>query len=256
MSLLWPDKVVGGLFPGQCWLRRAAAEETHALAQGGPGAAASMLAALGEMLDGQGAPLRKGSKVSLVVSDSLGALAALPWHAQLTTPDEVNGYALACFEKQGIVIGEGWAMHAQFRTHGGMGLAYALPKEWLNALVAMLEARGLRLDRVLPLTAMAYWRVTKLAKPGQELVLLREPQRISAMVHDRSGLLGLDVETITGNAGDAGQRLLRRLGAYYPDVSSVRDWSSTVEEGAVPLACIAECLPDAVLAAVNRNSWS
>lgn len=244
---------MGGLFPGQCWLKRAGAEEVQA-----PGAAApeAMLAALGAMLDGQGGNVRKGTKVSLIVSDSIGALVALPWHEQLTSPDEVQGYAIACFEKQGIAIGAGWAMHAEFRSHGSMGLAYALPKDWLGSLVALLDARGLQLERVLPVSAMAYWQVPRSVKQEQKLVLLREPQRISALVYDRAGLQGLDVESITGNALESGRRLLRRVSAYYPQVAGVLDWSATVEEGGKPPAFVAECLPDAAVVPVDRNAWS
>lgn len=252
MSHLWPDKVVGGLFPGQCWLKRPGADEARAFAQPGAGAPEAMLVALGAMLDGQGDKLRKGSKVSLMVSDSLGALVALPWHEQLTSPDEIQGYAVACFEKQGIDIGTRWAMHAEFRAHGSMGLAYALPKAWLGSLAALLEARGLQLDRVLPVSAMAYWKVAASVK--QELVLLRESQRVSVLVYDGAGLQGLDVEPVTGSADEAVRRLLRRIAAYHPHVGNVLDWSA--EEGGKAPASIADCLPDAVTVPVNRSAWS
>lgn len=253
MSHLWPDKLVGGLFPGQCWLKRASAEEVHAPCDVTPEA---MLAALGAMLDGMGGKVRKGTKVALTVSDSIGALVALPWHEQLTSPDEVQGYAIACFEKQGIAIGARWAMHAEFRSHGSMGLAYALPKDWLGNLVTLLEARGLQLERVLPVSAMAYWQVPLDVKQGQKLVLLREPQRISVLVYDRTGLQGMDVESITGSVLEAGRRLLRRASAYYPQVAGVVDWSATLEEGGKPPAFVTECLPDAAIVPVKRFAWS
>lgn len=253
MSHLWPERLAGGLFPGRCWLKRAGAEVAHALSDATPEA---MLTALGAMVDGQGDKLRKGTKVSLVVSDSIGALVALPWHEQLTSPDEVRGYAIACFEKQGIAIGARWAMHAEFRSHGSMGLAYALPKDWLGSLVSLLDGRGLQLEHVLPVSAMAYWQVPLNVKQGQKLVLLREPQRISVLAYDRIGLQGMDVESITGSASEAGQRLLRRVLAYYPQVAGVLDWSATVEEGGKPPAFVTECLPDAAVEPVNRFAWS
>jgi hypothetical protein len=251
VSLLWPDKVVCGLFPGQCWLKRAGVE----VALAGGESPDAMLAALGALLDGQAGKLRKGTKISLMVSDSLGALVALPWHDQLTSPDEVNGYAVACFEKQGIDIGDGWVMHAQFRAPGSMGLAYALPRVWLVSLVALLNARGLQLERVLPVSALAYWRVAKMVGDGQELVLLREAQRTSVLVYDRTGLLGLDVEPVTGNVEESGRRLLRRVAAYYPQMASVLDWSAATEEGMQP-AYIAACFPDVANVAVGRDDWS
>lgn len=251
MSHLWPDKVVGGLFPGQCWLKRAGAEETHVQAQQGAMTPDAMLVVLEAMLDGQGDKVSKGSKLSLVVSDSLGAIVALPWRAQLTSPDEVHGYAVACFEKQGTDIDARWAMHAEFRSYGGMGLAYALPKAWLGALVALLEVRGLQLERVLPVSAMAYWKHDR--SPRQELMMLREPQRASALVFDRTGLKGMDVEPITGNADASVRRLLLRVGAYFPQVVSVLDWAA--EAGGKPPECIAECFAGAAIVSVNRSAW-
>ncbi len=254
MSLLSPEKVFVGLFPGECWIKCPGAAEIRTVP--GPDALTSLLAELAGMLDAQAAQLRKGTKVSLMVSDSIGALVALPWHEQLTSPDEVEGYAIACFEKQGISIGSRWVMHAEFRSYGSMGLAYALPSEWINELVSLLDARGLKLDRVLPVSALAYWKVAKVARVGQAVVLLREPQRVTALAYDRAGLQGLDVEVITGSAETSGRRLLNRVAGYFPQVHSVLDWSANVEAGAKPPAFIAECFPDAGVAAVNRSAWS
>lgn len=258
MSRLWPDRFAGGLFPGHCWLGSAGREALRLVPTAEQGTPSAMLQALDDLLAGQGEKLRPGARISLVVSDSLAALAVLPWHPELSTPAEVRAYALACFERQGIVIADRWVMHAEFRTHRGMGLAYALPREWIEGVVELLAARGLQLDRALPLSAMAYWRHRPAARTGTEMLLLREQQRLTALLYGRSGLLGMDVEAVTGAVDNAGQRLLRRITAYQTDVAVVWDWSVAYtdekEERAQP-GYVAQCLPDAILKRIAGMQW-
>lgn len=256
MSLLWPDKLSGGLFPGYCWIQRRGGDKVISALPVTADTAAAMLATLDEMLEGQGTAMRKGTAVSLIVSDGLGAVTVLPWQDQLSTPDEVGAYAAACFERQGIEVGANWVMHAEFRAYGRVGLAYALPRAWLDALAQLLEARGLRLDRVLPVTAMAYWRHGALPKSGSELVLLREAQRITAMVYGSNGLQALDVEAVTAMQDTSLERLLRRVGAYYPGVRTVWDWSPLpMEDADLPSYTLLDS-PDTVARQLRRLDWS
>lgn len=256
MSLLLPEKLSAGLFPGHCWLKRGRAVSEHALNFGEGDIAGGVVTALSAMLDAQSPALRKGSKVSLMVSDSLAALAALPWHRQLTAPEEINGYATACFEGQGIAMNSGWVMHAEFRTPGSMGLAYALPAPLVTKLVAVLATRGLTLDRLLPVSALTYWRLPRLRAEGQQLVVLREQNRIGAMVFDQFGLQSIDAEPVAGTVEGACGRLLRRIAAYNPLVGSVIDWSASREGGEEIPTALAESFPAAAIVAVGRRQWS
>lgn len=255
MSLLLPEKLFAGLFPGQCWLTRAGGVDKQAIVIDGANTAADLVAVLDEMLSAEGPTLRKGAKVSLMVSDSFAALAALPWHEKLTAPQEIKAYAHACFEKQSLPISDGWAMHAEFRAPGSMGLAYALPASLVATLIATLAKRGLRLDRVLPATAQTYWRIPPCQGAGQQLVLLRERDRIGAMVFDRYGLQGLDVEAVTGDDAAATNRLLMRVAAYFPSIGKVISWSAT-GQGDDNGNSITPSLPDAALVIAKRNVWS
>lgn len=256
MSLLLPEKLSGGLFPDQCWLKRGRATVEHAFVCNSGDAAASVVAGLGAMLDAQIPVLRKGARVSLMLSDSFAALAALPWHAQLTAPEEIKGYAVACFERQGLSMNNGWVMHAEFRRPGSMGLAYALPEPLVVGVASVLEKRGLTLERLLPVSAWAYWRLPQLRADGQQLVVLREQGRIAAMVFDRTGLQGIDVEPVASSAQAAFGRLLRRVAVYYPLIGSVIDWSANGTVVAELGAVLAGCLPGAAVVAAARDEWS
>lgn len=255
MSLLWPDRLVGGLFPSQCWLARNGTEHSG-VPDAADDAPAAMLAALDSLLDEHGSAVRKRSRVSLVVSDSLATLTPLAWQDQLRTPDEIEAYANACFQKRGDEIGEAWVMRAAFRRHGAAGLAYALPRPWLEALVARLAARGLVLDRVLPLTAQAYWKAARRAPAGQELLLLREGQRTGALVYGAGGLLEIDAQAGAGDTQASARRLLGRISAFYPDIKVVQTWSEQADASSAASSLIADTLAGAAVVAISRNDWS
>jgi hypothetical protein len=255
VSLLWPDQIAGGLFHGQCWLTRKGVEKSVVpLVQ--DDAPAALLATLSTLLDEHGTSLRKRTRVSLVVSDSLAALMPLTWHANLRTQDEIHAYARACFQKRGEEIDAQWVMQAAFRRYGEAGLAYALPRAWVEALVALLAARGLVLDRVLPITAQAFWKARLHVLSGQEVLLLREATRTGAMVFDANGLLGIDAEAGAGQPQLSERRLLGRIAAFYPQVWVVQEWSEQGAEKRSQATFITDMLPDTGVTAVYRSAWS
>lgn len=255
MSLLWPDRLIGGLFPGHCWVARNGKEYSRTPLLGGD-APAAMLAALDGLLDEHGSAVRKRSRVSLVVSDSLAALTPLPWHDQLRTDDEIDAYAKVCFQKRGEDIDDNWVMHAAFRRHGAAGLAYALPRSWVEALAARLAARGLLLDRVLPLTAQAYWNMARRGPAGQELLLLRESHRTGVLIYGPVGLEAIDAEAGAGDAQTSARRLLGRVAAYHPNIKIVQVWSESAAAANTESPQVAEILAGAGVMPVPRDEWS
>lgn len=255
MLRLLPDQLVGGLFHGECWLSRKGVEH-GCTPTAGADTPDALLAALSTLLDQHGSALRKCSRVSLVVSDSLAALSPLEWHAQLSSPEEIHAYARACFLKRGEEIDSGWIMQAAFRHHGQMGLAYALPRGWVEALVALLGARGLVLDRVLPLSAQAYWKRRRAAGASEELLLLREMNRSAALLYGANGLLALDAEAGAGSGHLASKRLLGRIAAYHPEIKLVQEWSEHGAQTRGSATFITESLADAAVESVHRAAWS
>lgn len=256
MSLLWPDTVHVGLFPGACWLRNKRAKETLSLTSTPAHDDQALLNTLAAMLEAESNVLRKGSNVVVTVSDSVAAIAALPWQPSLTRASELQGYARICFEKLGISIDDDWTMHTEFRHYGAMGLAYVLPNAWLAGLIDLLQARGLRLQTVLPVTATAYTYRMLRRQAGKTLILLQEPLRSSALAVDNHGLCGYDVEPVIGSVQESCVRLLRRMSMRHGEITRVAHWSLDLpEESALP-GFVAECLPGSAFQAIPKTAWS
>lgn len=255
MSLLWPESVLVGLFPGHCWLRRTRSELRCASGPDDQSEPSALLKALDGLLLQHADGIRKNARLHLTVSDSLAATVMLPWQEQLTTRDELLGYALANFERHGLDIGEGWTVQTAFRHHQAAGMAFAIATSWLRDARALAESKGLRLSSVLPLSMAAYHRHGHPAGVAKNIVLLRETQRLTAMVHEHGRLQGIDIEPVLG-AGEeaAGRRLMRRLGAVHGGIEAVDDWAGVVP--AAPTAFIGECLPAAARRSLMPDVWS
>ncbi len=256
MSRLWPETVYIGLFPGYCWLRRERVAAEQSVESATSLESAAMLHTLEKMLDEQSNPVQKGSRLVLTVSDSLGAIATLPWQEELTRPTEIEGYAQVCFEKLGVTLGDNWVMHTEFRNYGGTGLAYALPREWLEALLELLNARGLRLTAVLPVSAAAYCKQRFGRGDGRTLLLLQELNRASVIIYGSMGLLGYDVEPVTSSLEQTRMRLLNRVASAYNDITRVTYWSVDQSESQPPVAPAPACFPEVELCHLKRDAWN
>lgn len=253
MSLLWPDTVTVGLFAGHGWLLRSGAVfPLH----GGPSeldGPQQALRNLDSLLAGQQQPLRKGTRVRLLISDGLAAATTLAWQELLRGRDELHSYALACFERDGLQLGDGWAVQTAFRSYRAQGLAYAVSAAWIESVLALLAARGLRLDSVLPLSAAAYWRPPAMAAATQA-VLLREPERLTLMVYADRRLLSRDVQPITSGENDDVRRLLARLVASHPDVRQLDEWCAIGQESSAGI--LAARVPGAIVRQLPLHAWT
>jgi hypothetical protein len=208
------------------------------------------------MLNEHAVVLRKGSRISLTVSDSVAAIATLPWLDALHRQTELENYARICFEKQGVVVDDNWVLRVAIRRYRSMGIAYAIPRDWLAELVQLTGAKGLRLTTVLPISAAAYFGTRAYRGGGLTLQLLREENRASALIYDGAHLVGCDVEAVTASANESGVRLLRRIGASHGKITRVVDWSSEPHEHAKVANFISLCLPEAETSLLHHGAWS
>lgn len=255
MSLLWPESVIAGLFPGQCWLRRGRAGLRFASGLDAQPDPSILPTALDALLAEHATGIAKGVRLHLTVSDSAAAIVMLPWQEQLSSPEELRGYALANFERHGLEVGDGWSVRTVFRQYRAAGIAFAVATPWLLELRSVAESRGLRLASVLPVSLAAYHRHRHPAGVKRNLLLLREAHRISAMVYEKGDLRGIDVEPVIGSGAEAsGRRLLRRLGAVHGEVDAMDDWAGVRQ--AEPAAFIGECLPQAARRPLPPDVWS
>lgn len=256
MLRLWPETIYVGLFPGQCWLQSKRIEAEPSLRLGQSTDPQTLLHALESMLDDPAYALRKGSRLAISVSDSVAAVISLPWQEALQSPEELHSYAQACFEKQGVKIDEKWVMRTEFRRHRSTGMAYALPQAWLTALTKLIDARGLQLTRVLPVSAAAYCAQPLKQNECRTLVLLQETQRISALVYAGKEFLGRDIEPVTTSIETSAVRLLLRLSVCYDDIRSVQVWSAELAGQIQPADYIFTCLGKVEVHNISRGAWS
>ena len=254
MSRLLPESIKIGLFPGACWMKRGRAAPVVEKLEEGVSDGAALLAAFAALL----ARLPKAglgkARLHVLVSDSLAAIAMLPWQEQLVDEDELRAYAQACFERAGSVMDHSWAMQLGFRHFRAAGMAYALPVLWLEKLQGLCDAAGLRLETVLPVSAAAYWRQAAGRKAESQLVLLEEASRLTALTHEGGRLIARDVQPVMDDVHAAGMRLLKRVGASHRSAGVVQCWT-----GAMPSmtdSAVRVCLPEAGVTPLLADVWS
>lgn len=254
MSLLWPERLYAGLFPGSCWLQSGRKPDASSLDTAPTMDHAALLATLDTLLAERVGAGKRKSQLSLTVSDQLSAFVTLPWQDALQGPAELANYAKIQFEKHGIDLNDNWVMHTEFRQYRATGIAYAFKKDWLAQLLQMLAVRKIRLTQVLPVSAAAY-AVQRLPRnTGQTLLLLREPYRLTAQVYGQAGLLAHDVEPVTAGAHAADQRLLRRTEAGFTAIEALEHWSSASSEAAQTHSSFS--LPGLKACALPRGRWT
>lgn len=251
MLRLWPDEFQIGLFADHCWLRRKAGgmrdypQPLLAGEQGERGGQLpALLHALGAMLDDPGNCVRPGAWVALTVSDTLAATVALPWQESLNGANELRRYAEVLFDRQGREIGPDWLVRAEFHAYASQGLAFALPRSLVEQIEQCVLGRGLRLRRILPATAAAFYLPWRGGREGRRLVMLEEPWRVTSLVFSAGAFDGIDVEPSTAGRAEGARRLLRRTAAAHGGLSSALHWSSRPDGDASMTALIAAEMPD------------
>lgn len=252
MLRLWPDTLQLGLFQDCCWLMRGGVElqvagDVPRVLDG-----RSLLASLEATLAAHAAMLRSGSRVDIVVSDSVAMTAVLPWQEHLRAPAEWQAYAQACYEQQGLEVTGDWTVQTVFRHHRAAGLAYAVRTEWLSQLLSVVQQAGLRLRTLLPVSAAAYWRFRPSMRTHQTMLLIREHQRTTALRFSGPGLQALDIEPVIASAVSCA-RLIKRMQANHGPISDVHLWEAC--QGGIA-ADVSACLPGVELTVLSRDCWS
>ena len=246
-----------GLFTDHCWLegKKIAINLTCPLASNTGKHSTDLLASLSVMLGEQKQNIRKNGNLSLTVTDNIAEVLALPWQDNLRSPSELHNYAQIYFEKQGVVINDNWVVHTEFKRYREMGLAYALPRTWVQALAELVESKGMQLKTVLPISAAAYCNVNATKKTAPTLLLLTEETRTTGMVFGDAGLLTYDVEAVAGAEHDSCKRLLLRASANHDNIARIVDWTSTKSEEKRSSSMASALFPKAEIVALPFNVW-
>lgn len=168
-----------------------------------------LLAALDALLSAAPQPLKPGTRVALLLPDTLARYRLLPWAPVLTAADELAQYAVEHFELAGHPVREGWQVQAEWRGACD-ALAYALPHALLDAIDAALRERGLVLRRALPLAARLHYG--RLRQPrSHHWSLLSSGGSLTALAYRNGHLAAQASEPLRDGHDDALQRLLARL---------------------------------------------
>lgn len=257
MSLLWPDALEAGLFPGHCWLATGGRKREVLAAIADPVASSELLEGFNQCLAQSDGKWKGRAVLSVVVSDSIAAITPLSWQDGLKGAAEWHGYAQLCFEKLGHDIGADWVMHVEYPRHRATGLAYALPRQWMQALLAKAEEKRMRLERVLPVSAQAFTGIEP-DRTGTTIVLLFEPTQHAALVFDNGALLAREVEPYVQSVSTTCRRLLARILASRKAEGgqSVHILWWRYRELVFPIEVIQALAPDAKLAPVVDGAWA
>jgi len=247
-----------GLFPGACRLQRGRSTEWQTV-EPEDATPVGLANALRAILEKPTPSLKKGAgqTVTLIVSDTVAAIAALPWQEGLRKEGELHSYAQVVFEKLGIKLDHEWVLHVEFRHYGAMGIAYAFPKTWLESLLATMDEKKLKAESILPLSVAAYSRPAVSKGSSLFLLLLQEHTHVAAMVYRHGRLIARDVEPVAHSTEDACHRLMLRIKVEHESADTVMGgiayWSYSLQ--APPNALIAATFPGAKVAAVGYRDW-
>lgn len=227
MSRLWPESLEIGLFPGHSWIFRSKLFGRVEVQQGevaGFTSAQTALEILSTLLSQHAADLPKAAKVNLLVSDVLGATFPLAWQSDLHNQEERDRYAALLLKReQPSTLEPHTVCTARYRHFGQRGLAVGMNADWLNALAERLNAHGLTLQRVMPITAHVYDCHPLGRDTAPKCLLLIEERSVVAMTYASGVWCGLDVELTCPSHQQALRRLNSRLD--FSSVAEVLVWS-------------------------------
>lgn len=203
MSLLSRDQFVAVLGASGVGLGQNRAGEIHWLGSVGfidEGYTAWSVAL--ETLDSLlGEHARPRSEVTVLVSGHFSRYCLVPWSEEISSPNELLGFAQLCFEDLYGAANQPWNIVLSAEAAGHDRIASALPQGLLERLRSLVSARNLRLSSVQPYLMAAYNRFDKSLGNGDFLFVVAEPVR-SVLLLAREGRW-VAVRSVGSNDSDA-----------------------------------------------------
>ncbi|MDE1164587.1 MAG: hypothetical protein PW845_04205 [Pseudomonas sp.] len=113
----------------------------------------------------------------VLVSAHFSRYCLVPWSEQITSVNELQGFAQVCFEDLYGVPSQPWSIVLSAEAAGRERIASALPQDLLGRLRQLVAARGLRLRSVQPYLMAAFNRFDRSLASGDFLFVVAEPVR-------------------------------------------------------------------------------
>lgn len=129
---------------------------------------------------------RAGAELSVVISGHFSRFCLVPWSEQISSPDELLGFARLCFEDLYGAPAQPWRLVLSAEPAGYDRIASALPEDLLARLRVLVSARGVRLQSVQPYLMAAFNHFDKSFDAGDFLFVVAEPVR-SVLLLAREG---------------------------------------------------------------------
>jgi hypothetical protein len=125
---------------------------------------------------------RAGAQLTVVISGHFSRFCLVPWSDQISTPDELRGFAQLCFEDLYGTPSQPWSLVLSAEPAGYDRIATALPQDLLERLRTLVSGRGLRLRSVQPYLMAAFNHFDKSFDAGDFLFVVAEPVRSVLLV--------------------------------------------------------------------------
>jgi len=118
-----------------------------------------------------------GAHLSVVISGHFSRFCLVPWSAEISSPEELRGFAQVCFEDLYGVPSQPWSIVLSAEPAGFDRVAVALPEDLLQRLRGLVKGRGLRLDSVQPYVMAAFNHFDQRLGDDDFLFVVAEPVR-------------------------------------------------------------------------------
>ncbi|MGH8389214.1 MAG: hypothetical protein ACRESJ_27660 [Pseudomonas sp.] len=144
---------------------------------------------------------RAGAELTVVISGHFSRYCLVPWSEQISSPDELRGFAQLCFEDLYGAVSQPWSLVLSAEPAGFDRIATALPQDLLDHLRTLASGRGLRLRSVQPYLMAAFNHFDRSFDAGDFLFVVAEPVR-SVLLVAREGRW-TSVRSVGSNDSDA-----------------------------------------------------
>ncbi|MFI8479516.1 hypothetical protein ACIGCM_03000 [Pseudomonas sp. NPDC078700] len=144
---------------------------------------------------------RKRAQLTLLISNQFTRFCLVPWSEHISTPQELEAYALICFEDIYGQLDEGWSLRLSPEPAGQARLAAAMTNVLFDQLHSMVAHEGMRLTSVQPYLMAAFNYFRPALGKDDFVFIVAEPQRCN-VIQAQAGRW-VSIRSVTSDDSDA-----------------------------------------------------